>query len=680
MPLPMAVGSISLNNIGIHDIRRGLYERLFTVESLVETYITRIRDVNPSIHAVSQINPDAVAIARQRDNEIATERDTGLLHGIPILVKDMFLTRDGMVSTNGCSGLLKAVPKFEATAIRRLREEGAVLLGKTVPTEWANYRSPNRIPGGWSPVGGQCLAPYHDNQDPSGSSSGSAVAVALGLAAAALGTETSGSLSSPAQKAGVISIKPTVGLTSRYGVYSVSEWQDTVGVLSRTVLDGATVLSAISGPDENDPFTCGLRGKRIAIPRHLFTRVDETGNRLFNEALDVVRAQGAIIVENVEFEQFNGNFTFSKDPKWTLGLHVSIRENMKKSLADYETNPEDLHTLADVIEYTKRTPAEQADKWGVDEWETCEQMGIKYGPDSREFMDSLEWRHRMGREIQQTLDRAKCDMFFVPTAVDTGANVGGCPTVGVPIGFYPQDTPVKTRPGSSLVVVGPNIPIAAMFVGRRWDDYNLIGAAYAYEQASQIRAKGQLLIKSDIELANYLTPLEKWDEVKPYEIRGRIPPGLDRNNFDFTPYEVNIEDARSSTSEKTPCHVDGLNDSHSMLDKAGFTWVFNPLTDSLDSDANVDQHLASMKEFIVDYFKADLVSIFQYQIRKTLPDYKDPRVRPPSTFVHVVWSRGLDPPKLPCKCGKDSEYRSIQDGESVAPYVYAFGGPSSRCL
>ncbi|KAK6703139.1 hypothetical protein SNK04_013024 [Fusarium graminearum] len=518
-----ATMAIKLEETSIAQILVGLDEGHFTVAELVECYIARIEHLNPQLRAISQLNPDARSIAHNKDTERSTGASRGILHGVPILVKDVFLTKDRLMSTNGCLGLKDAVPAFEATIIRRLREQGAVLLGKTNPTEWANYRSPGRASGGWSGVGGQCLAPYHEDQDPSGSSSGSAVAACLGLAAAALGTETSGSLSSPAQRSAVVSIKPTVGLTSRHGAYLVSEWQDTVGVLARTVQDAATVLTAIAGTDPNDPFTIsdprddsntqkpdegidftracvksGLEGKRIAIPRHLFP-TDKVVTAAFDKAISIMGTQGATIVDNVKFSEFDSNYTFTEDLEWTLGLRVSIRENMRKSLSQYEKNPQSLHTLEDVIKFTLTTPEEQPEKWGVDEWLKCEQLGTQYGPDSSEFRDSIELRNRIGMQIAELLDRTECDFIFAPS-IDTSANVGGCPTIGVPLGFYPKDQPVTRRKSNRLVTVGPNVPFGGLFVGRRWDDFKLISAAHAFEQASLIREQVPPVVSSDIQL------------------------------------------------------------------------------------------------------------------------------------------------------------------------------------
>ncbi|KAI8660069.1 Amidase domain-containing protein [Fusarium keratoplasticum] len=662
--------SVKLENTSIAEVLAGLEHGQFTAVELVTTYIKRIEQLNPRVHAVSQLNPDALAIARDRDSERKAGVPLGILHGVPVLVKDVVLTKDGLKSTNGCSGLVDAIPAYEATVIRRLRDQGAILLGKTVPTQWANYRNPGRASGGWSAVGGQCLAPYHVDQDPSGSSSGSAVAACLGLAAATIGTETSGSLSSPAQRSAVFSIKPTVGLTSRHGVYTVSEWQDTVGVIGRTVRDAATILTAIAGSDPADPFTIsdprdndgvqkpaegtnfaeactehGLRGKRIAVPRHLFPQ-DKVVNAAFDEALLLMESLGASIVDNVHFSEFNSNYTFSEDLEWTLGLRIALRENMKKSLAAYEENPKSLHELSDVIKYTQETPEEENEKWGVGEWLKCEELGQQYGPDSHEFRHSMSLRNRIGKQIDELLSRTQSDFIFVPS-IDTSANVGGCPTIGVPLGFYPPEHPITRRKSNGLVSVGPHVPFGGLFVGRRWSDFDLISAAHAFEQGSRVRDKVSPVISSDVELPlrkeegfpyvlastktadmatqaslNYLAPLPQWDDIKPYEISGRVAPGQQKNNLEFVPQVVEVHDARDWGDKFA-------------LDTTGFEWVSHNTTEGLDTDASVTRYVEELEAFLGKYLEADMVLTFQYQIRKRNLDILDPRVRPPSNFVHV---------------------------------------------
>ncbi|PQE26568.1 amidase protein [Rutstroemia sp. NJR-2017a BBW] len=382
---PVAPSELGLDTVSISELLHGLQERRFSSEDLVRTYIERIAQVNSTIRAVAEINGASIAIARQKDHERSQGSYRGILHGIPILIKNLFLTTDGLK----CTWLLDAVASIEATTVRKLREQGAIILGVANGSQFANFRNTS----GWSAVGGQCTGVYHEDQSPSGSSSGSAVAVALGLCAASLGTETSGSIIMPASKSAVVGIKPTVGLVSRYGVYSASEWQDSVGVLAKSVRDAAILLSAIAGPDDKDPFTISdprdkigaqkvgagtdfakactklrLDGLRIAsstdlckIPRHIMKKVDMTTTRLFNHAIEVMRNLGAMTVDLANYSKFgvDRSSPVSGDD-YDIALTVDVYNNMKRSLSNFTTNPHNLHTFEDVIEYLKTTPEEEA--------------------------------------------------------------------------------------------------------------------------------------------------------------------------------------------------------------------------------------------------------------------------------------------------------------------------------
>ncbi|KAL2692539.1 hypothetical protein Neosp_002949 [[Neocosmospora] mangrovei] len=248
---PDAVSSLSLRFATIAELRAGLDSGQFTCKQLVEAYNSRVNQVNNKLRPVSQLSDNAVSTAQTLDAELANKAEPRRpLHGIPILIKDIISTTDDMTSSSGCTGLLDAKPRLEATVVRKLRDAGAVILGKTTASQWANFRSPDTVPSGWSATTGQCFGAFHDGQTPSGSSSGSAVAMSLGLAAVSLGTETHGSIINPASRAAVVGFKPTVGVVSRHGVYP-----DTVGVMAISVLDAATVLNVIAGQDEHDPFT-----------------------------------------------------------------------------------------------------------------------------------------------------------------------------------------------------------------------------------------------------------------------------------------------------------------------------------------------------------------------------------------------------------------------------------------
>ncbi|CAD6443092.1 f36f43c8-6391-4823-9442-09779ff9632e [Sclerotinia trifoliorum] len=517
--------TLKLDQISITEILQGLKNGHFSSEELVRTYIKRIEQVNLIVHAVSEINHNAIEIAREKDEERFRGSARGSLHGVPILIKNLFFTTDGLKTTFGCTGFLEAIPNIEATTVIKLREEGAIILGIANGSQWAN----NRCTPGWSAVGGQCLGIYFKDQHPKGSSSGSAVGAALGLCAAALGSETSGSVTLPAQRSAIVGIKPTVGMTSRYGMYLASNSQDTVGVLARSVKDAALILTVIAGEDQKDPITisdprdsiscrkpfgtpdftkaCNSRrldGMRIAIPRHMLKNVDPTTLHLFTNAINTIKTLGAIIVDPASYPKFNPDRSSCTGDQYDLALQVDIYHNMQKSLSYFSTNPHSLYTLSDIISYTITTPAEEASTRGYTFLESCLKAGNTYSPISEEYINSKTEREYMGKQILKLLDKFECDMILLPTCVAVEpADVGGNPVVSVPMGYYPAGTEIMRRNG--MVDAGAGIPIAVSFIGRRWDDEILIAAANAYEKATMWRKNGKILVQCDVELSISIT-------------------------------------------------------------------------------------------------------------------------------------------------------------------------------
>ncbi|KAM3154199.1 putative amidase [Botrytis cinerea] len=489
----------------------------------MKTYIKRIEQVNSIIHAVSEINRKAIDIAREKDEERSRGLAQGSLHGVPILIKNLLFTTDGLKTTLGCTAFLEAIPSIEATIIMKLREQGAIILGVANGSQWAN----NRCTPGWSAVGGQCLGVYHKDQHPKGSSSGSAVGTALGLCAVALGSETSGSMILPAQRSAVIGMKPTVGMISRYGMYISSDNQDTVGILARSVKDAALVLTVIAGEDKQDPITISdprdsiscrkpnkipdfaracnsqrLNGVRIAIPRHILKHVDPTTIHLFENAINTMKSLGVTIVDPTSYSTFDTDRSSCTGDEYDIALKVDIYHNIETTLSYFSINPQSLYTLSDVIAYTIATPAEEAMKRGLGHFESALEVGKNYTKDSEEYKNSLTERNHMGRQIPKLLDKFECDMIVLPTNVAVEpADVGGCPVVSVPMGFYPPGTEIVRQSG--MVEVGPGIPLGICFVGRRWDDQKLLGAAYAYEQATRWRERGKTVVRCDVEVCDF---------------------------------------------------------------------------------------------------------------------------------------------------------------------------------
>src|SRR5262249_1054544 len=300
----------------IVDIQVAMTAGKLNAESLVQIYLRRIQELDrtgPMLRAVQEINPDAIAIARTLDAERSGRGPRSLLHGIPVLLKDNIATADKMETTAGALALVGARPRQDATIVQRLRQAGAVILGKASMSEWAYFKS---TPGssGWSARSGQARKPYVLTRTPCGSSSGSAIAVAANLVTASIGTETDGSIVCPSGVNGVVGIKPTVGLTSRAGVIPISATQDTVGAFGRTVADAATVLGALVGVDPRDPATQasagrsqtdyvkyldinGLRGARIGVPRDGYFGYSPKADAVINQAIEALRTGGAGIVD-----------------------------------------------------------------------------------------------------------------------------------------------------------------------------------------------------------------------------------------------------------------------------------------------------------------------------------------------------------------------------------------------
>ena len=367
----------NLLEAGIDELNALQSAGLATSVDLVNAYSQRIVEVNDYLHAVSEINPDALEIAAQRDAERATGYSRGPLHGIPILVKDNIATTDKLNTTAGSYALLGAKPKYEATVIRKLRHAGAVVLGKATMGEWAQFRSSFiNSSHGWSALYGQTVGAYHPNHDPHGSSSGSAVAMSVGLAALSLATETSGSIVNPAERNNLVGIKPTIGLTSRNMVIPTSIRQDSIGPIAQTVKDAAYMLSAIAGRDRFDNWTSvqpfdevpdyteackyqALRGARLGVPRNGidFFANDKTASIMaaFENALHIIQNAGAHI-------QDQANFTIFDEPAIRKNSGIVLNADFSLGLADYlsklANNPNDLHNLEDLIFYTKSHPNE----------------------------------------------------------------------------------------------------------------------------------------------------------------------------------------------------------------------------------------------------------------------------------------------------------------------------------
>ena len=503
------------------DLINGLESGLFTSVDLVNAYIARIMEVNSTLKMVTEINPDALTIAATLDAERKNGTIHGPLHGIPILIKNNIATKDKMNNTAGSYALLGAKVPRDSTMAKKLRQAGAVILGKTNLSQWANYRSDNTS-NGWSAYGGQTEGAYYPKQDPSGSSSGSAVASSLGLALASLGTETDGSILSPSDVNNLVGIKPTVGLTSRALVIPISEHQDTVGPIARTVKDAAYLLAAIAGKDSYDNYTSAipfdkipdyvgacnfnaLKGKRLGVVRNLIDlSYDATAAPIvpvFNAALDVLRAAGAIIVENTNFTGYDALNAGSYS---NIVLEADFVSDLPKEyLSKLTYNPNNIHTLNDLRNFTHSSPLEDWPERDTNIWGDAIKLG--FGNTSPEFWSNYTMNTYLAGPLGVTgaLKNHSLDALLLPTEFSPNfPALIGSPVVTVPLGVYNSSTPILPNGFGNLVAISPNLPFGISFMGPKFSEELLIGLAYAFEQRTLVRNTITPYIQPTTELAD----------------------------------------------------------------------------------------------------------------------------------------------------------------------------------
>jgi amidase len=502
------VRPFELEEITIAELQDGMKSGKYTAHSVAQRYLDRIAEIDkqgPAINAVIEINPDALSIADGLDAERKSVGARGPLHGVPVLIKDNIGTADRMMTTAGSLALKGFTPTKDSAVARRLREAGAVILGKTNVSEWANFRS-SHSSSGWSGRGGQTRNPYVLDRNPCGSSSGSGAAVSANLAAITIGTETDGSIVCPSSMNGVAGIKPTVGLVSRAGIIPISHSQDTAGPICRTVADVAAVLSALAGVDADDAATKspsrkafadytkfldrgGLRGARIGVVRKLFEVADNVVP-VMKAALDAMKGAGAVLVDPVAI----GTLGKFDDSELTV-LEYEFKAGLTAYLAQFADAP--VHTLKEIIEFNERHRKDELFYFGQDLLEQSE----KKGPlTDKAYLDALAKNHRLARQegIDAVMDKYKLDALVAPTAGpawpidlvdgdhDTGgsstpAAVAGYPNINVPAGF----------------VFG--LPVGISFFGRAWSEPTLIKIAYAFEQITQARKPPQFLRTVNLE-------------------------------------------------------------------------------------------------------------------------------------------------------------------------------------
>jgi amidase len=481
----------------IADLQKAMQSGQLTSKAITQRYLDRIKAIDksgPTLNSVIEVNPDALKDAEAMDAERKKQGPRGPLHGIPVLLKDNIATADKMKTTAGSIALEGAKSPRDAFVVTRLRDSGAVILGKTNLSEWANMRS-IRSTSGWSSRGGLTRNPYALDRSGSGSSTGSAVAVAASLATVAIGTETDGSIVSPSSANSLVGIKPTVGLVSRAGIVPISISQDTAGPMARTVADAAAVLEAISGTDPADKYTAdasvrkaeytksldpnALKGARIGVVRSHLGGRNDLQTPVIEKALEVLKAQGAILVDVNEFVSAEA---LGKD-ELTVMLY-ELKNYMNAYLEQYAPGAE-VQTLAEIIDFNERNREKTMPWFGQEHLVAAQEKG---GLDSLEYLQARGNGLRMAREegIDKAMREHKLDALVAPTAglpwmIDfiKGDNSGGGFTSTAAVAGYPH----VTVPAGFV----HGLPVGLSFVGAAWSEARLIGFAYAFEQATKHR-------------------------------------------------------------------------------------------------------------------------------------------------------------------------------------------------
>ncbi len=479
-----------------------------TSRHLVELYTERIGRLDPLLRSVIELNPDARSIAEALDAERTAKSVRGALHGIPVLIKDNIDTADRMMTTAGSLALEGSIAARDAFLVERLRTAGAVILGKTNLSEWANFRS-TRSTSGWSGRGGQVRNPYALDRTPCGSSSGTAAAIAANFAALGVGTETDGSIVCPSSANGLVGIKPTVGLVSRAGVIPISHTQDTAGPMTRTVADAAILLGALAGVDPRDAATLargdrgaanyaaslvadGLKGARIGVARRRFFGYSPATDRLTDAAVAVMKANGAVLVDPADIPGVD-----ALDACEGEILHYEFKAGLNAYLSALGPSAP-VHSLRELIAFNER---EQSREMPFFDQETLIKAEAQGPLSSPEYLEALATCRKKSRDegLDAVIDKYDLDALVAPTggppwvidlvngdhflgSSSTPAAVSGYPSITVPAGF----------------VFG--LPVGISFISRPWSESTLIRIAFAYEQATQHRRKPTFRASADTAL------------------------------------------------------------------------------------------------------------------------------------------------------------------------------------
>ncbi|TME35234.1 MAG: amidase [Chloroflexi bacterium] len=490
LPAVILSARVDLDEVTIDQLQAHMAAGTLSARELVEAYLLRIEAIDrtgPTLRSIIEINPDALAIADALDRERANGHVRGQLHGIPIVIKDNIDTADRMQTTAGSLALAGSYAGADAPVAARLRQAGAILLAKANLSEWANFRS-TRSSSGWSGRGRQTRNPFVLDRSPGGSSSGSAVAVSANLCVAALGTETDGSIMSPSSASGVVGIKPTVGLTSRQGVVPISHTQDTVGPHARTVADAAAVLSAVaeSGEDYRQYLQAdALSGARIGIARKFHTEYSEHTDRVFDQALEVLRQRGVELIDDVEIPA-HAQLRADLEGADVTAERLVLQYEFKAGIAAYlATRPgAEMCTLADLIHFNVEHADQEMPYFGQEVFLQSEARG----PLTDElYQRALDHEMRFARGFAQLFEERGFAALVAPTnapawaidVLDGDRGLGGSAQAAAVSGF-----PLITVPAGFALGL---LPLGLTFMGPPRSEPTLIKLAFAFEQASPVR-------------------------------------------------------------------------------------------------------------------------------------------------------------------------------------------------
>lgn len=487
--------------ITIPELQKGYANGDYTITQVIQSYLDRIEDIDqngPQLNSIIQVNPDAIDIAHELDKELKEGKSRGVMHGIPVIIKDNIDTHDNMFTTAGSRALAGSKPLQDSYVVKQLREAGAVILAKANLSEWANFRG-EMSSSGWSGINGQTKNPYILDRNPCGSSSGSGVAASANLTVLAIGTETNGSVVCPATANGIVGIKPTVGLISRSGIIPISFTQDTAGPMARTVTDAAICLGTLTGIDSTDSKTLtpdanrlrdytqflkadGLQGKRIGLykaPLGRHYKVDT----VFNQAVAFIKSQGAEVIEIEKIVENNvGGLSFQV-------MLYEYKDGLNKYFRSLGPDAK-IKNLEELIAFNKKDSVEME----FYNQRYLEMAQEKEGLDSEGYKKTLADMLKGSREegIDRVMNEFKLDAIIAPTGgpawktdhtngdsfhvgSSSPAARAGYPNITVPMGFVEE------------------LPVGISFFGRAWSEPLLLEIAYAYEQGTKHRKAPKFL-------------------------------------------------------------------------------------------------------------------------------------------------------------------------------------------